>query len=139
MEFILICSGVWNMIFAFAEWSLEAKNRLLKLLCVINGVILFFAGVVSVFFPLNEKSISLSFFSSLLLLGALFYSKFNIEKNTISFFACFSAVILVVCAIGMILFADSIDDSVYACVTLTGSVMILSTPFEKPYEKAKKR
>lgn len=90
------------------------------------------------FFPLNEKSISLSFFSSLLLLGALFYSKFNIEKNTISFFACFSAVILVVCAIGMILFADSIDDSVYACVTLTGSVMILSTPFEKPYEKAKK-
>lgn len=138
MEFVLICSGIWNMIFAFAKWSLVAKNRLLKILCIVNGAFLVSVGVVSIYYPLNEKSISLSFFLSLLLIGALFDAKFNIKMNTISSLACFSSIVLVACAVGIILFSGSIDDDVYACAILTGSVMILSTPFEKLHEKAMK-
>ena len=138
MEFVLICSGIWNMIFAFAKWSLESRNRLLKTLCAINGTCLISVGVVSMFSAFNDKSILLSFILSILVIGALIDFKFQIEKNPISFLAVFSSIALVICATGMTVFSDSVDDNIYACAILTGCVMLLSTPFEKLYEKTKK-
>lgn len=137
MEYVLICSGIWTMIFAFVKWSLESKNRLLKGMCVINGTCLVVAGIVSVFSSFNDRSIFLSFLLSLLLIGMLISFKLKTEKNTISVFAVLSSVVLIACAIGMALLADSIDDIIYACAVLTGCVMILSTPFGKLYEKMK--
>lgn len=138
MEFVLVCSGIWNMIFAFVKWSLESRNRLLKILCAINGAYLISVGVASIFVAFNDKSILLSFFLSIFVIGALIDFKFHIENNLISIIAILSSIALVACAIGITLFSSSIDDNIYACAILTGCIMLLSTPFEKLDEKVKK-
>lgn len=137
MGFVLICSGIWNMIFALAKWSLASKNRLIKSLCMVNGIYLVAVGVVSIFSSINDRSVFLSLLLSMLLIGMLIDFKFNTEKNTISIFAVFSSLALIVCAIGMTLLADSIDNIIYVCAILTGCTMFLSAPFERLHEKGK--
>ena len=138
MEFLLICSGIWNTIFAFVKWSLEAQNRLLKILGIVNGAYLIAVGAAGMFLPLNSKCLVLSFCISLLFAGALIDVKFTAERNTFSVLATISSIVIVICAIGLFLFSDTADDIVYACAAATGSIMILSTPFEKLSEKMKK-
>lgn len=137
MEFALIFSGIWNIIFAHVKWSLEAKNRLLKILCIINGTYLITIGGISSFISLNDKSTFAAFLLSMLLVGMLIDFKFNTEKNVISKLAIFSSFFLIAGAIGMMIFAENIEDIIDATAILSGCVMILSTPFTQLSEVAK--
>ena len=137
MEFVLIFSGIWNIIFAHVKWSLQAKNRLLKILCIINGTYLITIYGISSFISLNDKSTFAAFLLSMLLVGMLIDFKFNTEKNVISKLAIFSSFILIAGAIGMMIFAENIEDINCAIATLSGCVMILSTPFTQLSEVAK--
>lgn len=137
MEFVLIFSGIWNIIFAHVKWSLQAKNRLLKILCIINGTYLITIGGISSFISLNDKSTFAAFLLSMLLVGMLIDFKFNTEKNVISKLAIFSSFFLIAGAIGMMIFAENIEDIIDATAILSGCVMILSTPFTQLSEVAK--
>mgnify|MGYP004576451065 CR=1 FL=1 len=135
MEFVLICSGIWSMIFALARWSLASKNRLLKVLCVINGIYLLIIGIMGAFISLNIKSMFISFCFLLFLIGVLIDVKLNTEKNTISGLAVLFSLVLMICAVGIGLFSDSNYDIIYSCAILTGCAMILLTPFDQLCKK----
>lgn len=137
MEFVLICSGIWNIVFAHVKWSLQAKNRLLKILCIINGTYLVTIGGISSFISLNDKSTFAAFLLSMLLVGMLIDFRFNTEKNVISKLAILSSFILIACATGLMIFAENIEDIIDATAILSGCVMILSTPFTQLSDVAK--
>lgn len=139
MEFILICSGVWNIIFAFSKWSIEAKNRLLKTLCTISGCSLIIAGISSYFLPIDEKLVIASFYILLFMVGMLIECKYSTENHIISKCAVFLALAIVILASMMVLFAERIDDYESACVALTGSIMILSIPYIQLSDRIKSK
>lgn len=139
MEFILICSGAWNIIFAFSKWSIEAKNRLLKTLCTINGFSLIIAGISSYFLAIDEKLVIASFYILLFMVGMLIECKYSTENHIISKCAVFLALAMVILASMMVLFAESIDDYESACVALTGSIMILSIPYTQLSDRIKSK
>ena len=139
MKFVLIISGIWNLLFAFSKWSAEAQSRLLKALCIVNGCILTVLGIWSAFHELNAQQVFVPFSLSLLLIGALINHDNNHEQNTISKLAIVSAFVLVALSIALALLASDVSDYISACVTLTGCIMILSAPFSVLDEKMRKK
>ncbi|MBR1843114.1 MAG: hypothetical protein IJ788_07590 [Oscillospiraceae bacterium] len=136
MKAMLIVSGIWNIFFALAKWSLQSKNQLLKFLCIINGILLVFVVAADRLFGVNDKLLLLSFYFYLFVVGAMMDFKYITEKNTFSFIAVITSIIFVVGAIEVLLFADY-NNAVSACLILTGCTFILSVPYEKLYEKLK--
>lgn len=138
MKFVLIISGIWNLLFAFSKWSAEAQSRLLKALCIVNGCILTALGIWSAFREVNAQQVFVPFSLSLLLIGALINHDSNHEQNTISKLAIVSAFVLVALSIALVLLASDVSDYISACVTLTCCIMILSAPFSVLDEKMRK-
>ena len=136
MKAMLIVSGIWNIFFALAKWSLQSKNQLLKVLCIINGILLVFVGAANRLFGANDKLLLLSFYLYLFVVGAMTDFKYITEKNTISFIAIITSIIFIAGAIVVLLFADH-NNAVSACLILTGCTFFLSVPYEKLYEKLK--
>ena len=137
MMYMLVLCGVWDLLLSFFQWSLVSKNRLLKTLCILNGVYMVIIGIIDAF-RTQELLLIISFILSLLTVGTLAGNKFHTEKNTLSTFSIIISAILTVLAGGIMLTADDASDFACGCVTLTGCIMILSMPYSALHDRMKK-